>query len=426
MATAKFSKGRNAPGQFCHVSEMHINVLRSCPVCGHARCEILRKQRFVLPDGHPLAGGYAVVCCDLCGFVYAGTAVSQDDYDRFYREHSKYEDTTTSTGGGDTPWDDVRLHETARCIAEFLPDRAARVLDIGCANGGLLRHLAALGFGHLTGLDPAAACVQHTRSIAGIRAEMGSLSHIPAGLGTFDFVILSHVLEHVQDLHGAVAAVAQVLSASGTVYVEVPDATRYAEHVPAPFQDFNTEHINHFSLTALANLMHVAGMQVVSQGVKTLMAPPPNPYPACFAFFRRGGSVQAQFAKDPVLRRKILEYIEISTGKLHAMDEFLRAALPADQPVIVWGVGQLAMRLLAESVLGTASIAAFVDGNPIHHGRFIRGVRVSAPEGLAALPHPILIASTLHDAEITATIRQKLGLKNRIIHLDTPTSAQEQ
>ena len=396
--------------------------LRACPICGGRTCDLLRRQRFVLPEGHPLADGYDVVCCRRCGLVYADTTVSQADYDRFYREHSKYEDRQTSTGGGGAPWDLERLRATAACLADFSSDRQSRILDIGCANGGLLGQLAAMGFTNLMGFDPSPACVAHTQAIAGVQAAVGSLAHVPAGCGEFDLVILSHVLEHVQDLAGAAAAVARLVAPQGAVYLEVPDATRYADAVPAPFQDFNTEHINHFSPAALANLMRRVGMAPVRAGTKTLLAPPPHPYPACWAFYRRSADVPAAPTPDPHLRERIADYIAISARKMKELDEALRAALPREGPVIVWGVGQLAMKLLVETVLGSAAIAAFVDGNPIHQGGVLRGVKIVAPQDIAGLPYPIVIATTLHEAEIAATIRETLGLANPIIRL-TPAPA---
>ena len=37
-----------------------------------------------------------------------------------------------------------------------------------------------------------------------------------------------------------------LLKTNGVLYIEVPDATAYVEFLYSPFQDFNTEHINHF------------------------------------------------------------------------------------------------------------------------------------------------------------------------------------
>jgi uncharacterized Zn finger protein len=71
---------------------------RACPICGGPRGEVLHRQEFYLPAGHPLEGGYEVVACVACGFVLADTVVDQAAYDRFYAERSKYEDSATSTG----------------------------------------------------------------------------------------------------------------------------------------------------------------------------------------------------------------------------------------------------------------------------------------------------------------------------------------
>ena len=176
---------------------------RGCPVCSANSCEVLHAQCFVLSEGHPLAAGYDVVCCDHCGFVFADTAVTQADYDAFYARFSKYEDSQTATGGGGSPEDTQRLRETAACIAAALPDRNARLLDIGCANGGLLKALQELGYINLTGVDPSPACVAATRQLCQCEVFVGFLSALPNGIGRFDGLIMSHVLEHVQDLSEA-------------------------------------------------------------------------------------------------------------------------------------------------------------------------------------------------------------------------------
>ncbi|MFM6900011.1 MAG: class I SAM-dependent methyltransferase, partial [Microcystis panniformis] len=164
--------------------------LRNCPICQEENGEILHTQNFVLPEGHPLSNGYDILCCDRCGFVYADTTVSQKDYDVFYAKLSKYEDKKTATGGGESPYDAARLQKTAECIAEFLPDKSVRILDIGCANGGLLGYLKKLGYNNLCGLDPSAACVENTKQLYGIEAYAGSIFAPPQDLGDFDVVIL--------------------------------------------------------------------------------------------------------------------------------------------------------------------------------------------------------------------------------------------
>jgi SAM-dependent methyltransferase len=396
---------------------MSKTSLRRCPICRCSVGELLHTQRFVLPEGHPLANGYDVLCCEGCGFVFADTAVSQAEYDAFYRNCSKYQDGPTSTGGGASRWDLQRLRETAATVAEVIGDRDARILDVGCANGGLLGALQEMGFRRLTGLDPSPVCAANTRRHAGIHGAAGSLSNLPPDFGSFDCIILSHVLEHVHDLRAAIGVVRQLLARQGWVYLEVPDAMRYADFLAAPFQDFNTEHINHFSLTCLANLARCAGLTLHQEGTRLIDGPHPVPYPAVYGFFRPRTGPASRLVHETALRSKILEYIAQSRQVMDQIEDRLHPAVTSGEQLIVWGTGQLALKLLAETSLGAARIAAFVDGNPINHGRLLRGQRILAPEQVADLPYPIVIASTLHEGEIVQTIRDRLGLANRLITL---------
>lgn len=84
--------------------------------------------------------------------------------------------------------------------------------------------------------------------------------------------------------------------------------------------------------------------------------------------------------------------------------------------MIVWGVGQLTLKLLAQTCLAEAKVTAFVDSNPIHQGRRLAGAPILAPTALAGLRQRILIGTTLHHRAIMAQI-EKLGLTNPIVLL---------
>ena len=91
--------------------------------------------------------------------------------------------------------------------------------------------------------------------------------------------------------------------------------------------------------------------------------------------------------------------------------------------MIVWGTGQLTLKLLAETPLGEARIVAFVDSNPINQGRLLRGVPILAPDAIRSMAQPILVASTLHQDEIVAVIRERMKLTNPLILLSSRTNA---
>ena len=389
---------------------------RSCPVCAADGATLLRHQRFELPEGHPLSNGYDVVECGRCDFVFADTTVSQADYDRFYALFSKYEDNKTSTGGTENPFDRARLEITARQLTEELRDPAARILDVGCANGGLLLALKNLGVASLVGIDPSSACVANTRSL-GLEAHQGSLFQ-PFPHGSFDCVVLSHTLEHIQDVRGALDWIGERLDPAGRrlVYIETPDATRYVDFLYAPFQEFNTEHINHFSETSLVNALELAGFETLHTGQKVLAATAEMGYPAVYGFWRKAATRATAPRRDPLMVERMAAYVARSKADLEAMDARLRAVIEKHPRVVVWGTGQLANKLLIETCLGQADIAAFVDSNPINHGKVLRGVEIIAPAALRDRAEPIVITTTLHNRAIADQIRG-MGLGNEVVCL---------
>ncbi len=393
---------------------------RPCPVCGARAGEPLHHRGFVLPDGHPLALGYTVVTCGVCGAAYATPLPGQAAYDRFYRDASKYADAATGTGSGAQAWDDERLEQTARELAAFTPDRNAHIVDIGCGAGGLLRWLAKLGFTNLTGIDPSPACADATRAIPGVRGLVGGLFSLPAGMEAAGLIVLSHVLEHVRDTGPAVDGL-KAMSRTGTrVYAEVPDASRYADFLAAPFLDFNTEHINHFSVTTLRRLFASRGWKAVASGTKTIASSPTAWYPCAWVIAElpeRAEEVQ-EVAADGSLRMALSRYVTASHALLARVVARCEELGIASKEIIVWGTGQTTAILLAETPLGGARIRAYTDSNPMHYGRTISGTPVVPPDALRAMPEiPIVIGSLLHGGEIADAIKAR-GLMNPVIRLD--------
>jgi SAM-dependent methyltransferase len=375
---------------------------------------VLHHQEFDLIAGHPLASGYDVVACHTCGFVYADTSATQEDYNEFYEQMSKYSDPATGTGSGALEWDAERLRDTATIVARFLDSRQSRVLDLGCAGGGLLCCLRALGFNNSVGVDPSAGCVAEVRA-KGFEAIQGAIGSLALPPQSFDCIVLSGVLEHVRDLHGAMKSLVPLLKANGFLYIEVPDATAYAEYLYSPFQDFNTEHINHFSPSTLRRLVRRFGLGPVSEGRKSIRSSATSFYPDIYGVFRADSNDAEEDGTDG-LTSKIELYIAASGQMMGEVSERLDLDLAGIGGVIVWGVGQLTMKLLKYSPLARAKIVAFVDSSPVNRGRILREVRIVGPEDLKGMPHPIVIASLLHQSEIAQQIRS-MGLPNRLIFL---------
>jgi 2-polyprenyl-3-methyl-5-hydroxy-6-metoxy-1,4-benzoquinol methylase len=396
---------------------------RACGACGATGSTVCHQQRFVVPDGYPLPSEYRVVVCHRCGFVYADPAATQRDYDRFYCEWSKYDDSATATGSGVSSYDAARLAATAADIARALPSRGATILDAGCATGGLLTALHEQGFTAVAGLDPSPRCVAACRE-RGFEAYVASIGSAPANMPKFDCVVFSHVLEHVYDIPAFFAAARHVLAPGGYLYLETPDATRYADYLYAPFQEFNTEHINHFSARTLENAAHHFGFQPVLVEQKVIETAEDTLYPAVFGLFRDGGGIadDRPVLCDRELPSKIAAYIERSADLMEGINRHLAGELANTQRVIIWGAGQLAMKILALPCFAQTEIRALVDNNPVLRGKRLAGAPIVSPQDIAGTSEPIVIATLLHADEISAQIR-RLGLRNPVLSLLPNSSA---
>jgi hypothetical protein len=110
-------------------------------------------------------------------------------------------------------------------------------------------------------------------------------------------------------------------------------------------------------------------------------------------------------------------YVERSHELMRRIDDGLREQVDVGCPVVLWGAGQLSLKLLSDSVLSELPIAAIVDSSPQKHGLHV-GERVVVPPGaVKGLDACIVVASIHHEDAIERTIRTEMGLPNRIVKL---------
>lgn len=196
---------------------------RKCPICsGHLRDKLFQ-QRFSILSAGSLMDGYDVVICKDCGFCFADYLPNQSSFDVYYREMSKYEHQDRS--GQPSDFETSQFPALAKEIKDHIPNRQSRILEIGCANGGLLNALKQIGYQYVFGIDPSPVCAQNAEQLYQIKVQTNSITDIKMDIGPFDFIILVAVLEHIKDLSEALAKIYDLLSPDGKLYIEVPDAT---------------------------------------------------------------------------------------------------------------------------------------------------------------------------------------------------------
>jgi len=403
-------------------------LLRPCPLCTAPQGRVLHTQTFAAVDELGVEDVVDIVSCNRCGFVFSDIPTKQEELDKSYEEHSKYADTTLYGSGEEeteTPpeakWDLDRLRATAAWLDEKLANPTLRVLDAGCATGSLLGFLKQLGWNNLVGLDPSPVATATTTRVHGVEAITGSFITPPADVGQFDVVALSHVLEHLGEVRAAVVSMRELTTPGGYVYLEVPDAEHYVDHLVAPYHDFNTEHINHFSLGLLDRFMATQGFEKIVTEHNTVMCSANDPYPVVRGLWRRVETVgnTDDLAFDDALGAGVARYIDASGALMAKINAHLTAEVGDSDGVIVWGAGQLAMKLLSSTVLERVPVVAIVDGSPQKHGLHLQGAPIVDPGKIVGSDEPIVITSVHHEASILAACAD-LGLTNRLVRIPRP------
>ncbi len=113
-------------------------------------------------------------------------------------------------GGADAEYAEQILPLIARHL-----DGARHVLDVGCGEGQVARHVATLGAA-VTGIDPTAAQVRAARDRdGGPRYARARAEAVPCRDASFDAVVLCLALEHIAAFEVVISEVARVLEPGG-------------------------------------------------------------------------------------------------------------------------------------------------------------------------------------------------------------------
>jgi len=390
---------------------------RPCPLCGNREPEVLAQLSLPQPSHSPLPPGYRLVACAACDFAYADTPAGQADYDRYYQHLAKY-GGPTGTGAGQDAADMRRLEQLADRLEAGLPGKDAAILDIGCGAGGLLQVLGARGYTQAEGLDPDPAAVAAARA-HGLAVRAGLASESPglyAGI-RFDLIVLSHVAEHLRDLDW-LPRLSTLLAPGGRLYIEVPDPRGYRCDPRPPYYYLDSEHINHFSPRALGRLFAAAGLTPGAFPDCTLTLSDGSTYPAFAGIASAGGTPLPP--PGPIVVPQLRSYLDDCAARARQAIR-IQPPLAEDAPLLVWGAGSWAQRLLGQDAIPLARVAAFLDGAPNKQGQTFAGKPVVAPaDGLCRHPKAqVLVCVAVNPHQIEAEIQRLEPGHPRSLHFIT-------
>ncbi|TGE35385.1 methyltransferase domain-containing protein [Desulfosporosinus fructosivorans] len=384
---------------------------RNCPICGDINKKFLYHQLFGSEKIFPFRE-YSVVVCHNCGFGYANIVEDQDKLTKYYAQSSKYENSGNDLGP--SAFDTERYELVANFLVTAGVDKSARILEVGCATGGLALALRSKGFDQFMGLDPSPLCAQIAKDLFGVEVIIGDLDSVKFE-SRFDVVILEAVLEHVVNIHSLINSCKKILNPGGRIYFGVPDATKFKDFTDGPFQQFSTEHINYFSPDSLENLMGLHGFTCKDSMQYKLNCNPQTEVAGYSSLWIEG--ICMDIRKDLQTESCLNEYIRLSNEQANKIETVISRIVDSGTEIIVWGTGTHTARLLSDGGLKKAKIIAFVDSNRHYQGEHLNDIPILPPAKISTLRQPILVSSRVYQSEIVHEIRENMKLPNEIILL---------
>ena len=140
-----------------------------------------------------------------------------------------------------------------------------KVLDVGCAFGGLCRFLRDLAGVDVEGVDFAPQCREMASELHQVEVKTGELADQHYKAASFDLIAAFHCLEHVFDPLAEIAEYRRILKPAGWLHIQVPSegvlgrlfGGRWAFLQPPT-------HLHHYRPQALRAMLTAAGFEQVT------------------------------------------------------------------------------------------------------------------------------------------------------------------
>lgn len=229
-------------------------VERVCPLCGTAGPAIRLLE----------AQGYPILQCGRCDLAFTGIALRNEQAHEFYRTtyYTAAHDYAASLKRAATVvGEDDR--DRRRAICKYAGVARGRVLDVGCAAGGLLLAFLQAGW-ECCGVEPSAELAAVARENVGCEIHESPLETVSLPPETFDAITALHVLEHSPDPRSFLGSCYRLLKKGGVLLLEVPDfGSREARRQGAFWVPLYPDtHLYHFTLRTLSGLLESTGFRV--------------------------------------------------------------------------------------------------------------------------------------------------------------------
>ncbi|MCL2373844.1 MAG: class I SAM-dependent methyltransferase [Treponema sp.] len=211
--------------------------------------------------------GFSYVRCAACGLVQINPQPAEEAIKRRYGEdYLTYEIANEDAffnlqllGLRDAGFGDLEADLFAKS-AQL--NQRPRILDIGCATGRVLEHLRKRGW-HTSGVEICAPQAEYCRRKRGLDVRSTPLAENGFPDGSFNAVLASHLIEHLNDPASFAKEAHRILAPKGRFFVTTPNIKGFqARLFKERWRSAIPDHLYLFSIKTLSRLLAENGFAV--------------------------------------------------------------------------------------------------------------------------------------------------------------------
>ena len=382
---------------------MKIAENRKCPISGSEKINLVFTQKLNVPEDYFFSSKYKLVQYQKTGLVYADALIKDNILENHYSKDSKY-DPNFIKSLIKYPKNDIDRYDSLYEYCKKYINEDSKIIDVGFGNGGLFRSFLSSGVTEkqLYGIDPSPISQTIAKSAYNINSLLGGIDDLKKYNEKFDMIILSHVVEHLVNPRDQMNSLLESLSPDGKIYIEVPNASKFHEYVDlhGPYQEINTEHINHWTEQSLKNLAHFSGFKCL-ESCERVIQNEAGDYPVLHQVWEKG---QQSFKFDSEILERMKSYLKKSDVLFNEQI----AIIKKNAPVYLYGVGELSYKILAK--IDNKHIKGLIDKSPKKIGKEINNLKVSSPQILKKFKNEKIFISSFVSKQL---IKDDLLLINK-------------
>lgn len=236
----------------------------NCPLCGSKQSGhflTVKDRLSTVEDGD-------LIKCNTCELIYTEDTNGslKDLYINEYYWHLDERRSLTGRGLKELEewFIELFLYPEIRAFCSRVNKKTSRILEIGCGTGLFLKILKERGFSDVMGVEMDTRSVEYGRRRYGVEIVNSEFRSDMFEAGSFDAVILNHVLEHVNDPVQFLFHIKNITKNNGLIAVSVPNI----ESLQAKtfrgrwFGIEYPRHRCHFSAKTLKKMSQAAGFNI--------------------------------------------------------------------------------------------------------------------------------------------------------------------